>query len=822
MKDKVYWTVRKKFKSLVHRIKSGYYSVLKKYEKRKQSRVVFLAIAKRVVRQTVTNIVPVSILVALDRCVNDYLIEKQITIIIDKELPPTLIIGGIGVAGIFLGLYCANVTSIYTTKYTNAPDSIGNLFENDAISNSSISHISNYILFSTLLVSLSLIDYEHGIISLAAFLLFTIWLIISFGMLGNKRHRLSDTYGLADQVYKEVIEAIEKATQKGLFGKDINFQNHYQLICGNHIQVLHDIAKYSIGDPSNRADAMLDFSTRNNALLSFYWKQKSKIPFTSKWYRDKSEYEKWHLASDQQVQIAFKTGTALPSRFVQNDYWLEDSVFAVNDLILTTFINSKDWKSLYSYCLNLGDWADSAVLSGSAGYFLKYVKEVVRRITEIYFSELSDGKRDKDTMAGLIDAINMILLSMVLAINKYLDEIKWDQYLPDMLGAKKYRDINLDANPFANNRRTQKLYNGIHAERLIEKKRITSDWFIEQTLAHSIFEYIQELVEVLNAVNNDIPFNIGKQLYDSKAYLEAMLVFSRMAELKSKSTISFEILGSLIPFLKSKHFEKTYIWPDNNYELLVSETEATSRKLPFYWSKCAGGFAIEHWKENDNCPDIVGQCYNYMCEYLMQALIALDFDAFESAYPDFLGVMLLYQEFTRQDVLKVKEPHQQNAVVNLIAKPMVEYSTLSGYAYLWGELIDQKWKTLVISTLDAEFGRMEDAEKFYTQWVVLCNFEENKPPAIYDRDMIQTEWNMRIEKAIRDNDLLEYGDSGPFGSIGIKTDNQFLKAFLGAMPDMIFHHDVYEVYLILCVNKYLPNEKQYESWAGWEKNNENS
>lgn len=51
-----------------------------------------------------------------------------------------------------------------------------------------------------------------------------------------------------------------------------------------------------------------------------------------------------------------------------------------------------------------------------------------------------------------------------------------------------------------------------------------------------------------------------------------------------------------------------------------------------------------------------------VCEYLVVAIEDDDFEAFKSAYSGFFGVVLLYHEYVRSDVVKIKELHKQSAV----------------------------------------------------------------------------------------------------------------------------------------------------------------
>lgn len=826
MNERLIWFGYSKRKFLVHKLKSAVYRLLLKRDSAKQSRGLFSTIARKTLPRVILIIIAVSLVLTLDHFFITFISSsvelKEVFSFVPSSMDLALSLGlittGIGVAGVFLALYSANINSIYTAKYANAPESIAGLFENDIVSNKSISQISNYLLSSTVLACLCIANHHVGAITLIAFLIYTIILIISFGLLGNKRHRLSDTYGIATAPLAEIVNLIEKATSKGLFSSDVNFQAHYQKVCSIRISVLKEVAEFNISGNENRNEAMLDFCSMNNAVLTIYWQKKTEIRFSSKWYCDKAEYKKWHLANDHEVQLALRTGTSLSQENMPDYFWLEDSIFDINDLVLSELINTRDWKNIYSFCMRLSDLTESAVIGNSAKCCLNYVEKVMSKISDLLFADIDDKTRETNSFVpNIVDALCMLPTSIAISINRYLSNISWNNYIPDMLSASKYESIDLRNNPFANNRNVEQLYLGISTENLIDGKRITPDWYIEQTLACCILKNVEEVITVLDRVINISADILGDKLLERNLSVEAMVVFSRTTETKTKIRVSCEALNELLPFLEEKCLDKTGIFSVSSYKPFLDHMERISKALPAQWVKCAEIFTIEHWEDSEKYPDILGQCYNNLCEYLMNCLTDIDLESFAAIYPSFLRITIIYQEFIRRDLADRTEPYMQEAIVSAISKPIIEYSTISGYAYLWGELIDSKWKAVVTESLDKFQSKAESFEEIYTRWIALCEIHDHRYPAMYDRDLIQTEWNIRIEHTIRGKELLKYERSGPFGSEVLETNSALVRAFLGSSPDMIFFSKAHEVFLIECINPYLPIEKRYKSSMGWEK-----
>lgn len=49
----------------------------------------------------------------------------------------------VGAAGVFLGLYCSNIMSMYSEKYANATQNISRVYENDILTNKCIKMITD-------------------------------------------------------------------------------------------------------------------------------------------------------------------------------------------------------------------------------------------------------------------------------------------------------------------------------------------------------------------------------------------------------------------------------------------------------------------------------------------------------------------------------------------------------------------------------------------------------------------------------------------------------------------------------------------------------
>jgi len=148
----------------------------------------------------------------------------------------------------------------------------------------------------------------------------------------------------------------------------------------------------------------------------------------------------------------------------------------------------------------------------------------------------------------------------------------------------------------------------------------------------------------------------------------------------------------------------------------------------------------------------------------------------------------------------------------------VEYAIISGLAILWGEFSGEKrWKDLIDSELSKFVNKDENQRTVLTQIIEMLSYRRDHMIGIGDRDLIQTNWELRIANSIRNKGLCQY-EYKDFGIPVLKTESRLLRAFCGnSFDDIGFMHETESVYLILCLNQYVPHDKQYESKFKWEE-----
>lgn len=239
--------------------------------------------------------------------------------------------------------------------------------------------------------------------------------------------------------------------------------------------------------------------------------------------------------------------------------------------------------------------------------------------------------------------------------------------------------------------------------------------------------------------------------------------------------------------------------------------------MPKNWSKCATAFALNNWSDYDKYPDLLGLCYNNICDYLVKAIAHNEFENFKNTYCHLLTVVLVYQDLSRRELSTIKEPYKQNAVIATLCSPILEFGYISGYAFLWSEISGNNgWKELIKSNFDKTIQTYgEQSHDLCIQIAAMLNAPTLLRPAIYSRSIIHTQWKQIIEKSFCSSGYIKWKQQG--FSETIDTSNQLLKKLINSKSDFeLLSIEAYELFAIFILNTHLEKDKKFKSRTGWE------
>lgn len=821
MQSETYWVLRKAVLKICFFFKKLFYKYSKKIDSSKSTTTFSVLVFRLLVSQTIKSLFLAGILFWGDSTLIPFIAKKLDIVILIPEIGVNIVLGGMGIAGVILGLYCSNITSIYSAKYANAPTNLALLFQRDIITNRCVQQIVGYIILCIIVLGEFILQINVSFITMIVVLIMTIRMVIIFSITGSRSNQLSNTYQISENIYPEIITALKRVSGTHFYANDKNFQNYFQKICTLKLKDLNDISFFNKDNPSNQNAATVSFMSKNVVILGVYWKIKKKIRYDSLWYRDKVQYEQWHFASDSSVDIALKTGTTLQPTTARDYWWIEHEIEKINEICFEKLCKDLDFEAILRYINNVAVLSNNAINSGDIVSWINFIEKLQTKFT-ICCSNKKLTEDNSQMVAAICDEFIGIFINMIVGINSYLKELDIQEILDNVAKLSSLEEADITTNALYNNRDTDDIFHRISVEIKIEGKRITPDWYIKQVASKCIIKLFNEILNGISMLCDGV-MNEGKAFLDKKQHFQAAVIFSRLLEFISKSELTISFLEQYLIILNKQRIEPTIVWEDSKLEPTKQKIEDTKKQLPQYLVKCSGVFALTHWSKRENYPDLLGFCYNHICEALIASIESNDFETFKGTYSEFISTMLLYQEYVRTDVIKIKEPHRQQGVFHVATAPIIEYAMISGLAILWGEFNSSpQWGELVKNELHSFIEKEPDNTAVLTRITEFASARKHHLHAIGNRDILQTGWTMRVTNAIHNLDLCKY-EYKDYGQKALRTDSKLLKAFCGSsFINFGFIHDVEDVYFVSCVNQYIPQESRYTGDFQWEEDlNEN-
>ena len=182
LNNKWYWRIRKQLQNLKFRVKLLIFKIMY-YDKLNRRRKMLIDYFLRVVGITFISYVFYLL---------DSILLQLINNTIDNSIFLNIVVAELGVFGVFLGLHCANIASIYSSKYSDAPNILSNAFRNDKKIAKGINSIINSIIYSTCILIEILMGCNIGWITVVVFVLLSLKVVISYSAIGKKTYYLSN------------------------------------------------------------------------------------------------------------------------------------------------------------------------------------------------------------------------------------------------------------------------------------------------------------------------------------------------------------------------------------------------------------------------------------------------------------------------------------------------------------------------------------------------------------------------------------------------------------------------------------------------------
>lgn len=809
MNKKLYWKIRKAVLNLTFRFKRIVFKLYNLFDTVKGS----VSLWNDILKSTVAVVFKTAFIAFFLYLVELLFAKFNLFIPIDNNILLDAMIGGIGVAGVILGLYCSNISSIYSTKYSDAPKDIAQAFRNDKVTQKCIRILIDYIVFCFLVLSEILLGVALNWPTVIVVVIWSISVIISYSLAGNRPYRLSDIYAVTFDTHRALYKTIHKKLKTKIFSGDINFQSYFQKSTEKQISLLETIQRYASKVEKNNNSSLYEFMAQNIVIVASYWDMKASIGKDSFWYKEKSRYQKWHFANSTEAEIALKTGTPLNLKNEHDYLWFEDRLFDINLSCIKELISKRDYLTICKYIQLQDQICNSAINANELGYYVKHIGLICSHLENAIMA--NENGEIKETLASIVDELSTVSIRLLMQVRKHYQTFDLEKLEKRIIFAID-SNIPIEHSHMLRGSSNSEYYKKVAFEISTDGKRITPDWVLKQVIANEEYNNLNSFLDaIIDSINT--LFSLGKKLSEENKLFEACIILSRFYELESKYTYFKNTITNAYSELERRHLDNNAEWEVSKLKSLDESISSWRMNVPELLSKCSSSFASETWNNRDEYPDFLGECYNRICIDAVESIINNNLPQFQKDYECLTKLMLFYHEYIRADFIKNQNLYRIEYAYYMITFPIIEWAQIGGLAILWGEFFKEcQWSdsvnkiiSLIIKDNNDEDLRLAEALVDYAQK------RDRFFLGVGCRDLIETGWNIKVAQAIEQSKAYET-EQFMFGTI-LKTDSKLLNAFCRDFPHFGFVSNTADVLWVTCINPKLSEEKQYHTISKWEK-----
>ncbi len=809
MKTRNYWKIRKQLLKLIFNVKKIAFII----DNRRRSSKEYKSFNRLLYGRFVASVFQWVIIAIFFNVVDNTLLNSGVLFMFDNGILSSVIIGELGVAGVILGLYCSNISSVYSARYANAPEKVAIAFQYDKLTDKCLHGINGFIVYGTIILIEILMGINIGWISGCVLTMWSLLVVISFGIIGNRIYQLSDVFRISDDAFTILWRVITKNLNQDFFATDANYQNHFCKIVSEKMEVLKSIQKFGCSLNLANNSSLLSFMCKNLGVIEQYWLIKRNISKDSLWFRRKGKYQKWHFADYTEASMALRTGTSLRPKEEPDYYWLEDEIMSINHACVKYLIEKNDFGALYNYFAVFDSLCKSAISQKEANYYLGQIDWLNKEIQKT----INEKKVSGDTaFAGIVEHISLLYLDIILETSKYYQDL-------DVNGICKSVVEGIDTGKSYNfikairGRDYIETYKKVLLEVHVEGRRITPDWLVRQYVAKEEYVYVNSLFDIVKE-SIEHAYSLSTVFIEKKMYYEACILLTRFYEYESKLLNFYKYAKQIETNLKQHHVDSEEKWNESRL-IRIEETFAKYKKeLPELLLKSSSTFAIKNWDRREEYPDFLGECYNHIAEDTIEAIVKSDKVQFERNFDNLSRIMLLYQEYIRTDFIKNKDLYRVEYAYYMFTSPIMEWAQIGGLGILWGEFFkDAEWSSIVKKATRVILKGKEGEQKPTELAELLIEYVSKRDEFMMgtgSRGVLETRWNQYVANAIRESANIET-ENVMFGQ-RVKTDSKIINAFCSDFLDMGFITNPSEIFWVLCVNPLLSEEKKFQTKFSWE------
>ncbi len=720
----------------------------------------------------------------------------------------------ITVTGLFLSLYFTNFNTVIGTLYVDVPENIRNLLINEPVNHVATLLLTNLIVFTLITLGGAVVLNVRPVVSMILALVVGLLAVPMFAYVARRTLSFFNPTYLVRSIVAELDAALREVVSTSPVAHDPSIQDYRMRFANAEARKLRSLGRIVAEKRHLRRDSLTPLVGVALDFLAVYLRRKRQIPIDSAWYAKRERHKYWYLADPNETLLALNTYTSLQPEQSPDFLWLESTLLTFFEDIFQSLLDDSD------YLVAAEAVRASHVAFGGLGaeHQIDAAAKSVLALSQSLHSNLAAqeptlSRTTPTEQLQLISDIGSLPITILLSFFKPLrtldiaalmgevQEIDWrDGKNLYARGFPTYMLSNLDY-----------LRNRIEFEFEIEGEIVSAPWYVCQLAAHPVAESLKNQLTALLDLGRECYVTQSSNLIDAEMHGAAMLLIAYGLEYCHKLEHHSEVLFEKMRIIEGYRILKELPFAEIDDQVTLQEIAGKKRELIINVAKCIPNLSDDDFFSNDDTLDLLGQAVKTLGEEYFKALESGDGELasliFQSYFPGVLAA--------RDAVVAETSDWQPPQNIRFIGEPISDLLALSGYAYLFSELHQER--SLWDSCVKIWNQHLDDSEinRSLLAMVKLVALAR-KSITLFVYSFTRSNWQQCFERTLKDLPLSPMGNRGgrlAFQSYVRRHPSLCIRA---VAPAENFHSMVYDPEDVF-VDMYLAEKLELDKsqWLGY-------
>lgn len=702
------------------------------------------------------------------------------------------------VTATLIGLYFAAVVVVASTTYSNVSQNIRGFIAREKIGNRYIQFVAFVAALCLLQLGASIFGFTAGVLNAIIIVLLATIAVVGFLPLGIRLFQFYDPAALLENyVFPDLSRTIGQMMNSGPFKNSGALQSHYSQMAARLLDTAGEILAQMKSD--RRHASLLRAGQLALGMMRQYHQAKSSIPHDSMWFQRTPRHPRWFEIGESQASIAIMTGTGPQHTLEVDRNWFEQRCIGLVRECAGVFVDEKDHEKLYSLCASLARRVADA--SGELRFdealrLHRCLGDVfVRTIPAMSDANLQSVAPSENYLLALADIYGSSYIGLVIEFAKALEKLtvaEIDAFSSDL------RNGTMGPQPLVVNlhevgSEAKDLQRGFRMEREIAGSVQSPQWYASQRISLSVRRELKETLSTLVTEYDTTFLAPLKQKFDKPAHLMPAQLLARALEAEKKVRTCVQWAKSAEERLRSLDRISDLPTPKIEWQELTERIDKAEDAVLVALG--VQGLALTEFASRYDIPDFFGHAYFVLAEECVDSLLESNHVRFAKLFPIYVTLAWSVLNKFRADWLDPSVPRRAAFYCDII----IDVMNVSGAAAVLAEISEPDSWVFVQTLWDHNIAAQSDTKAWLKALVASSDYRESMF-AITPRSTIQTDWEQRVARKLRDHGVhleMDYYSHRH----GKKISKSQLPPLLQALSYGGWFHHFHHVFLAIYVSK---------------------